>query len=154
MNIYVQSITSLAMIVVAANILWAVVIKFCGNKQWFKWVSVFLVMVSLYGILHYTLLGRHPSETHVFKFAASTNSGEFFREMFMNALLYFPLGLSLSALLGLKSVLIGIAVSVAIESWQFFAGTGLSQGTDVIMNSLGSAVGMIPWIVTKFFFSK
>ena len=61
----------------------------------------------------------------------------------MNVFLYFPLGLTLSVLTGPWSVLMGFVLSLSIESWQYIAGTGLAQGTDVICNTLGVAVGMI-----------
>ena len=107
-----------------------------------------LSIAALYGVLRYTVLGRSPSSEHSFVFfAAHTN--EFYREMFMNALLYFPLGLSLTVLLGPWSILAAFALSLGIESWQYFAGTGLAQGTDVIMNTFGAAIGALPWIIVR-----
>ena len=94
------------------------------------------------------MLGRTPSEEHTFVFAASIGS-EFFRELFMNALLYYPLGLSLSVFLGPWAILVAFLTSVAIESWQYLSGSGLAQGTDVIMNTLGAAIGVLPYLIVK-----
>lgn len=67
----------------------------------------------------------------------------------MNGLLYVPFGINLSVLIGPWSVLAALILSVVIESWQFFAGTGLAQGSDVLMNTLGAAIGLIPYMVIK-----
>ena len=48
------------------------------------------------------------------------------------------------------TISIGFLISVSIESWQYFAGTGLAQGTDVIMNTLGAAIGTIPWVIVRY----
>ena len=68
----------------------------------------------------------------------------------MNALLYVPLGFTLTVLIGPQSILAAFVLSLVIETWQYFAGTGLAQGTDVIMNTLGCVVGVIPYIIVKF----
>ncbi len=73
-----------------------------------------------------------------------------YREMYMNALLYYPFGLSLTVLIGPWSILISFILSILIELWQYLAGTGVAQGTDVIMNSLGAAIGALPWIIVYF----
>ena len=108
-----------------------------------------LAIGSTYGILEYTVFGRVASEKHTFQFFASYTN-EFYREMFMNALLYYPFGLTLTVLIGPWSILVSFLVSVTIESWQYLSGSGLAQGTDVIMNTLGAAIGTIPWFVVRW----
>ena len=61
----------------------------------------------------------------------------------MNVFLYFPLGLTLTNMIGFRSILFGSILSVVIETWQFMAGTGVAQGTDVLCNVLGIVVGSI-----------
>lgn len=106
------------------------------------------LIVAIYGILLYTVFGRTPSDNRTFVFAAPYTN-EFHREMFMNALLYYPFGLSLSVFLGPWSILVAFLSSVAIESWQYLTGSGLAQGTDVIMNTLGAAIGALPCLIVK-----
>ena len=112
-----------------------------------KTIAAILLIVAIYGVLSYTVLGRTPSEEHTFVFA--THNSESGREMFMNALLYYPLGLSLSVFLGPWSILITFLSSVVIESWQYLSGSGLAQGTDVIMNTLGAAIGALPFLIVR-----
>ena len=116
-------------------------------------LSVLLLTASVYAIFQLTYLGRTPSDNHQFAFAAQYTN-EFYREMFMNALLYYPLGLSLTVLIGPWSILVAFILSTSIETWQYFAGTGLAQGTDVLMNTLGAAIGAIPWFVVRWIVRK
>ena len=146
-------------------------------KNAWKSVNFIGVLIAFYGILSYTVLHRVPSDNHIFTFFADY-SNEFYREMLMNAFLYFPFGLTLSTLLSSTHLMnsgenkndvkrvkdkngkaigpvsltisIGFLISVSIESWQYFAGTGLAQGTDVIMNTLGAAIGTIPWVIVRY----
>lgn len=113
-----------------------------------RFVSILLVIAAIYGIFDYSVLKRTPSDDHNFVWVNAYN-GEFERELFMNALLYYPLGLALTVLIGPWSILVGFILSVSIETWQYFAGTGFAQGTDLLMNTLGCAVGFLPWIIAK-----
>ena len=105
-----------------------------------------LALVSVYGILNRTVFGRTPSDEHTFVLASGITSEEFTREMFMNVLLYFPLGLTLTPVTGPWSIAVGLAMSLGVEAWQYVAGTGLSQGTDVLCNVLGCAIGALPYV--------
>lgn len=109
-----------------------------------------LLLAALYGILSYTVIGRNFRYDHVFVFAA-TYSNEFWREMVMNIFLYFPLGLCLpNVVSGYKrAVCLAFFLSFSIEMWQYAAGTGLSQGTDIICNTLGVAIGGIPHVIVS-----
>lgn len=113
-----------------------------------KTIADFLLIIAFYGVLSYTVLGRTPFHNHTFIF--TTYNSESTREMFMNALLYYPLGLSLTVLIGPWSIPIALLSSTLIESWQYFAGTGVAQGTDVIMNTLGAAIGTMLWVIVKY----
>ena len=99
------------------------------------------MLVAVYGILNRTVIGRTPSDEHTFVLTSDITSEEFTRELFMNVLLYFPLGLTLTAVVGPWSVAVGLAMSLGVEAWQYAEGTGLSQGTDVLCNVLGCAIG-------------
>lgn len=70
-------------------------------------------------------------------------SDEFFRELLMNAFLYFPLGLTLGELVGWHRIWLALILAIVIESWQYAAGTGMAQVTDVICNTLGAWIGGI-----------
>lgn len=102
-------------------------------------------MAALYGILAYTVLGRTASNDHTFVWTAAIGN-EFIRELYMNALLYYPFGLCLSVLIGPWAIIVSFLLSVTIELWQYISGSGLAQGTDVLMNTLGAAIGAVPYV--------
>ena len=146
MHIYVQNLSTLTIYVFLIFLAYTAVLYVTRNNvRLTKTIAAILLIVAIYGVLSYTVLGRTPSEKHTFVFA--THNSESGREMFMNALLYYPLGLSLSVFLGPWSILVAFLSSVVIESWQYFAGTGLAQGTDVIMNTIGAAIGALPYLI-------
>lgn len=152
---YAINLSTVYRIIIGAVILWSaigVLIKRV-DKPWARkiWKAINLVgvLVAIYGILSYTVLHRMPSDTHQFTFFAPYTN-EFYREMVMNAFLYYPFGLTLSTFIGPWTILVGFITSLTIELWQYFAGTGLAQGTDVIMNTLGAAIGTIPWVIVRY----
>ncbi len=77
-------------------------------------------------------------------------------EVIKNVILFIPLGLYL-AILGLncqKAVVIGTALSIALEVLQYIFGVGASDITDVITNTLGTAVGAGTYASLSIFFKK
>lgn len=150
MNIYVYNPIILALITLGCLMIWCLVLRF---RKVSRIISLFGAIVSIYAIVSYTMLGRAYSNTHTYVFAFS-GSNEFFREMFMNALLYIPLGMAFSTFLGLWTILAGFLLSLSIETWQYLHGTGVAQGTDVIMNTLGAVVGTIPYLLHRMLLKK
>lgn len=86
--------------------------------------------------------GRTPSGLYQFVVMAPYLD-EFFRELLMNVFLYFPLGLTLGELIGWHRIWLALVLAIVIESWQYAAGTGMAQVTDVICNTLGAWIGGI-----------
>lgn len=123
-----------------------------NSQEFSSKYTVYFCCVDSYSFTlgNYSLLccgpnGKRSACIHFF----ADISNEFFREMVMNAFLYYPLGLALSVLIGLWSIPLAFMFSVGIETWQYFAGTGLAQGTDVICNTLGCAIGALPFFISK-----
>lgn len=90
--------------------------------------------------IKYTVLGRAVTSEPRFVLAAA-GSNEFFREMLMNCFLYFPFGLTLGEVQRRKVWSGAFFVSLLIEIWQFMAGTGVAQGTDLLCNTIGAVLG-------------
>ena len=50
---------------------------------------------------------------------------------------------------GLWSVVVAPALPLGIEAWQYLAGAGYAQATDVACNTLGASVGVIPLALSR-----
>ena len=122
-------------------ILWRILARYIRIDIW-KILNLFGAGVSFFLILKFTVLGRTPSGLYQFVVMAPY-SDEFFRELLMNVFLYFPLGLTLGELIGWHRIWLALVLAIVIESWQYAAGTGMAQVTDVICNTLGAWIGGI-----------
>ena len=141
-NIYAARPWVVVILALAAVFIWGLLGRIVPRRVW-KPVCGAAALLAAVLVLWLTVWNRTPSEEHVFTWAAAYTN-EFFREMFMNAVLYVPFGLAACGLFGHWGVVAGLWLSLSIEIWQYFAGTGLAQGTDVLCNTLGAAVGMLP----------
>lgn len=141
-NIYAARPWVVAILALAAVLIWGLLGRIVPRRVW-KPVCGVAALLATVLVLWLTVWNRTPSEEHVFTWAAAYTN-EFFREMFMNAVLYVPFGLAACGLIGPWGVLAGVVLSVGVEVWQYATGAGLAQGTDVLCNTLGAAVGMLP----------
>lgn len=151
--IYTLTYNKIYFIIVSGIILWTILWS-CFRRYRKFWIifNVIVFLIILYLVLRYTVLYRTPSNDHQFMFFAPFNS-EFYRELLMNVLLFYPLGLTLTVLIGPWSILVAFILSFGIESWQYIAGTGVAQVSDVLMNTLGCAIGAVPYLI-RFFLKK
>lgn len=141
-NIYVARPWVVVILALAAVFIWGLLGRIVPRRVW-KPVCGAAALLATVLVLWLTVWNRTPSEEHVFTWAA-VYTNEFFREMFMNAVLYVPFGLAACGLIGPWGVLAGFLLSADVEGWQYATGAGLAQGTDVLCNTLGAAVGMLP----------
>lgn len=146
-NIYKWNYGFICLLALLLELIW-VLLKLKCSKRLFKGINITVLVFALYAIMFCTVLFRESSSERIYCFAVEYND-EFCREMIMNAFLYFPLGLSLTSLVGPLSFGFVFGCSFFVEIWQYCVGTGLAQGTDVIMNTLGCVIGGIPWFVNR-----
>lgn len=141
-NIYAARPWVVVILALAAVFIWGLLGRIVPRRVW-KPVCGAAALLATVLVLWLTVWNRTPSEEHVFTWAA-VYTNEFFREMFMNAVLYVPFGLAACGLIGPWGVLAGFLLSAGVEVWQYATGAGLAQGTDVLCNTLGAVVGMLP----------
>lgn len=147
MNIlYSTSIDVVVMIMCLCSAGWYLALCVVKKRKIWRMFNILIVVLSIYGILKFTVFDRSCSDIHRFVWYLANHEDPIW-EMGMNTFLFYPFGLSLTVLIGPWSILISFAMSVIIEVWQFFSGTGLAQGTDVLFNTLGCALGASPWIL-------
>lgn len=140
-NVYAWNYHRIFLIMLFLLILWRILARYIRIDIW-KILNLFGAGVSFFLILKFAVLGRTPSGVHQFVVMAPY-SDEFFRELLMNVFLYFPLGLTLGELIGWHRIWLALVLAIVIESWQYAAGTGMAQVTDVICNTLGVWIGGI-----------
>ena len=90
---YAMNLKLIPLIVCLGILLFFVLACFLSSRAQKRLFSVLCGMAVLL-ILRYTIIGRSFSDNHRFIFVTSY-SKEFWREMIMNGLLYFPLGLAM-----------------------------------------------------------
>lgn len=116
------------------------------KERLWKILNAFMCMIALYLVLRYTVLYRVPSNNRQFMIFAPYSS-EFYREILMNVILFYPFGLTLTVLVGPWSIVVALVLSFGIELWQYIVGIGVAQGSDVLMNTLGCVVGAVPYFI-------
>ena len=110
--------------------------------------TLFLVWIVLLKTSTVSELKYLPCERtlNLIPFHYEFEVGTHFEEVFLNVLVFMPLGQYL-AMLGMKvckAILIGFCVSLLFEALQFTLSIGAADVTDLLMNTLGAAVGA--WI--------
>lgn len=144
---YTLTYETVYLLMILGIVIWTFLWNWSKNqKKFWNILNTLLCLGAFYLVLKYTMLYRITSDNHQFALLAPFNS-EFYRELLMNAFLFYPLGLTLTVLLGPWSILVACVLSFGIECWQYIAGTGLAQGSDVLMNTLGCAIGAIPYFI-------
>ena len=114
--------------------------------------QVYIETITIFVI--WTVATREVSLVPFVTFIYAQTEPELYRTMYMNMLLFLPLGLSLPfALYGkikhtvLISIGIGFLLSVGVEAAQYFFLLGRCETDDVIMNTLGVLIGSMSFIV-------
>ena len=140
-------------------ILWTVINKRITRKtsRRINWVMLSLIIVA---VVFFTITARSTKterQIHLIPFwsyIASHGSGR--ETLWLNAFFFLPIGLSLPFLLPDKvknkprtTIIIACGFSLAIEMIQFIFKLGLCETTDVIMNTLGAALGTISYIAAN-----
>ncbi len=164
-NIYAQPIGWMLAEIVLFPLLWGVLTSLSTRIKANKLLNAVLLLGAIYVILHITLLGRGAAVRADFVSPpfrllqkAWSENPEIFRSLFLNVLLFEPLGASLFHLLPgkqakwmriLMAMLIGLAVSFAIEYCQFCYSVGNAEADDVICNTLGAFVGALSCLFLK-----
>ena len=124
-------------------------------------------VVSFALILFFSMYGRSekmdtiPDFLPLVNFVESDIKLELWRSMFLNIMLFIPLGLSLPFVLSEKvkhniliTVLSGAAVSAIVELVQLVFSIGKFEFNDIIMNTLGTAIGTVSYLLVSLILKK
>ena len=176
-HIYKLPILALTITAICISIIWAYLnlrygkdFGFGTDKEASLWtiLNFVLFVSSILIILYITVFSRSGSINKVvltpfYSFAVAKIQPEMWRQLFMNVILFMPLGLSLSCSLGnrlsiFKRFMIivpfGASLSIVIELVQHFYSLGEAWTDDVLCNVLGAFIGALVIVIPKLFQNK
>lgn len=157
---YTQPMYHVYLEAIAMYILWLIAMFVLRDKAR-RIISVIGLILSIVLILLFTVSGRKSGIYDIslipfISFENAKTNTELYRSMFMNLLLFMPLGLCMPFALpkkvkikGLLTIGAGMVLSIAIEAIQFFFSLGRCETDDVIMNTTGVIIGTSVYL---FFF--
>ena len=157
-EIYVSNITTILIAIRLIVLVWLVISA--AFYKYMRIVGAVAACVAIGVILYLTVFSRSSSRIGAdlipfSSFERAKLEPEMYRSMLMNTFLFVPLGLSLPFVFGggtgkriLLTILIGLLLSITVESIQYFAHLGMTETDDVICNTLGTAIGSCAYPLT------
>lgn len=153
-DFYVQPMLQVYIETIALYLIWTIMAALLRGKAR-RYLARVVVVLSLILILCFTVFGRGVSDYRVLELAPFISfekaklNPEFYRTMYMNMLLFLPMGLSLPFALpekwklrALIAVVAGFLLSVGVEAIQYGFAIGNCETDDVLMNTLGTLIGV------------
>jgi glycopeptide antibiotics resistance protein len=130
------------------------------NKKTFTIILLSVYLLVLIWIILFKLDFRlnlgYQREINLIPFYYDIETTGHFAEVRDNILIFVPLGLYLS-LLGVKplySILSGFGLSAVLELFQYILGVGVTDITDLITNTLGTALGTLIFLLLARIFKN
>lgn len=165
--IYIQPKWLVSVVGICVVLVWGIVARLMRRDEalykTFRIIAAALFLLIIFGILYRTILSRAGDDARkilLVPFAGYDyfNIGEeYYRMLIMNALLFVPLGMSLPFLIegrrGLGkhpvfgTIILGFIFSLAIEIFQYIFSFGTSEADDLIMNTIGTAIGSLGYVI-------
>lgn len=164
-KIYALPLIEVNLIMCAGIVLWTLLFWLVGRHYYrhFRIVNLVMAVIAIIAIIYITIMSRNPNTQNVevnlipfYSFCKVQHQPEVYRSMVMNVFLFFPLGLFLPfAISGtkngavIKMLTFAVLISALIELFQFKFRLGSCETDDVIMNTLGAAVGSLGFVISR-----
>ena len=104
-----------------------------------KFVKWALVALYIYFILTQTIIGRSIQAEPIFRGLFWEAQNGMWSDIWLNILLFFPLGFLIG---GWKGLIFGFILSCGIELTQYFGHLGYCELDDVLNNTIGTSIGV------------
>lgn len=154
--IYTMPLYKVCLVMVLLLVLWAYYRAYLPKKL-FTAMNLCLLVTSVFAVLYLTVFSRKVGTYDVVlvPFSALSEAKkepERYRSMLMNVFLFFPLGMACANAFSYKmkmrrrvilAIVIGFALSTAVEYIQYRFSLGMAETDDVICNTLGALVGSL-----------
>lgn len=161
--IYTMPLYKVCLVMVLLLVLWAYYRAYLPKKL-FKAMNLCVLVLSAFAVLYLTVFSRKVGTYDIVlvPFSALSEAKkepERYRSMLMNVFLFFPLGMACANAFSDKmkmrrrvilTVVIGFALSTAVEYIQYRFSLGMAETDDVICNTLGALVGSLSVILADF----
>lgn len=159
-RIYVQPISAILVEMALLPIIWVAMEKKVRDPLRWKLFNAVVFLGIVAAILYTTVLSRsensqEPSWIPFYTFVEAKLQPELYRTMLMNIFLFQPIGLALPNLLPKKAhpvfvtVVFAMLLSIGVEAAQFHYQLGRCEIDDVIMNTLGAAIGAAACVLVR-----
>ena len=150
-------------------IVWTIAgICFTKHKNAWRVLNGMIAVFSFVAVLYFTIIDRTADGTHQMPFIRTIEhikaQPELIREMIMNAFLFFPFGLTMPYAIGsnkitennrkkylpvLITIVTAFLLSISIELIQHLYNFGNAELSDIIMNTLGAAIGSASYCISQ-----
>ncbi len=153
-NIYSWPLSVVLITSTLTLILWTVINAFVPKRVG-RIINLIALFAILTAVLFFTITNRSVKPTRkaiLTPFMSYTANG-FTHSSWLNVLFFFPLGLSLPYILADRTkhkvkitIITALVFSTFIEIIQYIFALGLCETDDVIMNTIGAAIGTLSYI--------
>ena len=170
LNFYAFPLERVYCIIILLISIWTILewlLSSMGGKVYLVWryINIVLCIFSLFLILKMTILGRTVGnrEIELLPFYTISDNSEAVRMIVMNIILFFPLGLTMPIVLGrvknkrckwLLCIIVGLGISLSVEIIQYYFCIGRAETDDVICNTFGTLLGVIPNMLSNYLRKK
>lgn len=128
------------------------------HKNAWRIVNIVGLLLAVAMILYVTLINRSEGKQILrlipfSSFELAKQYHDVYTQIIINVILFMPIGLTLPFILQnrkhavLWTILCALAFSTAIEAFQFIFSLGEVETDDVIFNTLGTAIGALPYVI-------
>ena len=156
-RIYILDISTILISIPILLLVWSVI--GAAFYKYMRIIGAVMAVIAIGAILYITVFSRGESGVGAdfipfSSFERAKIQTEMYRSMLMNVFLFVPLGLSLPFVFGgstgkriLLTILIGLLLSITVETVQYFAHLGMTETDDVMCNSVGTAIGSCAYLL-------
>lgn len=162
--LYCLDFDNAVVLLIGCSILFCLAQKHFARAWWWQFIVAFLLLAAYVGVIYTTLGARTSGENwkinliplHSYREVIQGGNIEILRSNFMNAVLFYPIGLLTTALLPEKwsewircvlTILLCVVLSVGIEYVQYTYALGRCEIDDVIHNMLGALAGSLTMLL-------
>ena len=153
-------------IIIVLLVLWTVLAYLLRNRSFWKDMNTVLLIITVISVIVITLAFRQYSERMYSlipfsSFEAAKTYPDVYQQMMLNVVLFLPLGMTLPFALNARvkrpiivTVVFAVLFSAVIESMQFVLMRGYAEIDDVIFNTLGAVLGVIPYMISNLLYNN